>query len=287
MTNNSLIIAKKLIDNTSSREILEEELNIKSPTFYKHLNLIKKARLDVKRNFDIYHIKSFTNQFKIENKETSILAYMLFLSFFTSSKKKHKTFVSTLEKLLQLCSYKDYQELLEKFELFKITNLKKEYDAKIKTIQKHIDKNNKIKLQISKRKTLKVKPFKINFDKGKIYLEYFDIENKTEGKISLENIAKITPFEQNDIFEPNVKETIFELYGKLSKSYLLKENERVIDNYPNKIVIASSSKDKDTLLKRLLRYDTLCKVLFPKEDVERFKEIIKKSLENINQFQDN
>ena len=60
MTNNSLIIAKKLIENTSSREILEEELNIKSPTFYKHLNLIIKARLDVKRNFDIYHIKSFT-----------------------------------------------------------------------------------------------------------------------------------------------------------------------------------------------------------------------------------
>ena len=103
----------------------------------------------------------------------------------------------------------------------------------------------------------------------------------------MENIAKIAPFEQDEIFEPNEKETIFELYGKLSKSYLLKENERIIDNYPDKIVVANSSKDKDALLKRLLRYDTLCKVLFPKEDVEKFSEIIKKSLENIEQFQDN
>ena len=42
------------------------------------------------------------------------------------------------------------------------------------------------------------------------------------------------------------------LYGKLSKSYLLKEEERILHYSKDKIVVANYSKDKISLFKRLL-----------------------------------
>ena len=35
-----------------------------------------------------------------------------------------------------------------------------------------------------------------------------------------------------------MNETIFELYGKLAKSYLLKDDERIVDSTKDKLVIA-------------------------------------------------
>ena len=121
-------------------------------------------------------------------------------------------------------------------------------------------------------------------DKNKLFLKS-KIEN-IEKNIPLDNIIKIIEDNKN-LKQFLNKETIFELYGKLSKSYLLKDNERIIDFSKDKIVIANSSPDKETLFRRLLRYDILCKVIFPKEDVLYFKTIIKKSLANIENISDN
>jgi len=94
-----------------------------------------------------------------------------------------------------------------------------------------------------------------------------------------ETVSKIDNIQEN--------ETIFELYDKLVKSYRLKEDERIIDSLENKLVIASSNPNKDELFRRLLRYDILCKVIFPKQHVQLFKKIIQKSLANLDKFQDN
>ena len=83
------------------------------------------------------------------------------------------------------------------------------------------------------------------------------------------------------------KEIIFELYGKLAKSYLLKDNERVLDFTRDKIVIANSCDDKEKLFRRLMRYDTYCKIVFPKKEVDSFKKLIEKSLANIDEIADN
>ena len=78
------------------------------------------------------------------------------------------------------------------------------------------------------------------------------------------------------------KETIFELYGRLKKTYLLKDEERIVDYTKDKLVIANSSNDKKKLFKRLLRYDILCKVTFPKSDVKEFTKLISDSLNNLD-----
>ena len=68
-------------------------------------------------------------------------------------------------------------------------------------------------------------------------------EITSNAEVDIEKIVKITPRTAKNI-PINSKETLFELYGKLSKIYLLKKEERVIDNTKDKIVVANSSTDK-------------------------------------------
>ena len=108
-----------------------------------------------------------------------------------------------------------------------------------------------------------------------------DIILKDNIKILIDKIVKIIPFEFIEDEIEN-KETIFELYGRLAKTYLLKSHERVVESTKTSLIVASCEKNKTLLFKRLLRYDTLCKVIQPQEDVKTFKKLIEKSLKNIN-----
>ena len=93
--------------------------------------------------------------------------------------------------------------------------------------------------------------------------------------------------EDKAILRPNTKETIFELYGKLAKTYAIKDDERLVEFGKDRIVIANSENSKEKLFRRLLRYDSLCKILFPKEDVEQFRNLVQKALDNLDGLKDN
>ena len=100
---------------------------------------------------------------------------------------------------------------------------------------------------------IKIVPYDYEWKKNKIFLKYFDESNDLK-EILIDDIVRIdSSKEEFKITEK--KELIFELYGKLAKSYLLKEDERVIDFTKEKLVIANSSQDKQMLFRRLLRYD--------------------------------
>ena len=77
------------------------------------------------------------------------------------------------------------------------------------------------------------------------------------------------------------KETIFELYGHLAKTYVLRDDETIIDYFDGGIRVANGTKDKNILFKRLLRYDLLCKIIHPEYDRIKFKELLDKSLDNL------
>ena len=118
-------------------------------------------------------------------------------------------------------------------------------------------------------------------DEKNIYFHFYDEEKNENKTILFEDITKIIPIDEseNDIEFKN--ETIFELYGRLAKNYRLKENERLIEKFPNKIVIANSNSDKKVLFKRLLRYDVLCKIIHSKNDVKEFQNLVNNSLRKL------
>lgn len=282
---NSLNILKMLCKKEISKDEILQNLNIKSSTFHKHLNLIKQCGFRVKKNKDKYRITKHKNLCKLAQYEQSIMSYLFLIVYIMLPKNKLFLFDKAAEKILSIIDKDIVIDIEKKYEKYKLNALSEHYNKKILILKKFIDINKQIQIILKNSQELNIVPLKLTWEKNKIYLEY-NSETDEIKNILLDNIVKINEIKK-EIKLTDSHETIFELYGKLSKSYLLKENERVVDFTKDKIIIANSSKDKNKLFKRLLRYDTFCKVTFPKTDYIKFKTIIEKSLANIEEFKDN
>lgn len=278
---NSIEIAKLISLNYVKKEEILKELKIKGSTFHKQIALLKKAGFKISRKKDSYKLMVFKNVFELKNFETSVLAYLLSLSCVSMSAKKINEFIEIIEKILYLADEKSYLETIEKFNYLKGIFLKDFYSEKLKVIQKYIEKKHTLKVTLTSKNEFLLKPTHLEFGKEKIYIIFLDVKNKETKRISVEKIVKITPLDFDLKTLSEKRETIFELYGSLAKTYLLKEEERVIDITKNKLVIANYDQDKKLLFQRLLRYDILCKVILPKKDAQNFQNLIEQSIENI------
>ena len=285
--NNVLHVFKFLDSGEISRSDLLHDLDIKLSTFYKHLKSIKNSGFDIEYTNNTYQIANFKNKFKFAKYELSVFGYLLLISNIMLPEYKTIEFSKALMKMVRFSDEEDFKKIKERHFLYKKFTLTNEFEEKINTLNSFIKSKKKIKIATKKGKELVLKPTKINVGDESLYLNYITDENKTES-IKLEDIIKImkkTIHKKNNVKLEN--ETIFELYGKLSKSYLLREDERIINATKDKIVIASSNPDKTSLFRRLLRYDVLCKITHPKKHTYDFREMIEKSLANLGEFQDN
>lgn len=281
----TLAILNYLLENKASKEELLARFSVKNSTLYRHLNLIKKAGFELKQEDLIYSIDICKNLITFADYEISLFSYLLLIADIMLPKKKCEFFKNAINKALALTNNKDRSKVKTKYEDSKLASMSNYYAEKISTLKKYKDSKNYVSILTKNNETMNILPVNFIWEKNKLFLEFLDKEKKSK-KIPMDDVVKVLETE-NKIFLFDTKETIFELHGKLAKSYLLKEDERIIDFTKDKIVIANHSKDKEALFKRLLRYDTLCKITFPKTDVVYFNNMIEKSLANIDGFLDN
>ncbi|MBQ8636242.1 hypothetical protein IJX73_00115 [bacterium] len=284
--NNALHILKFLDSGEISRDDLLCRLNIKLSTFYKHLKTIKESGFDIEYTNNAYQIANFKNRFKFAKYELSVFGYLLLISNTMLPEYKSAEFTKALMKMVRFSDEEDFKEIEKRYQLYRKINLTNDFEEKINLLNSLIKNNEKIKITTKKGEELILKPKEINIKKENLYLNYTTLKNNTE-TIALDNIVKImrkTFNKKNGTKQEN--ETIFELYGKLAKSYLLREEERIIDSTKDKIVVASSNPDKTNLFRRLLRYDVLCKITHPKNHANNFREMIEKSLANLEENQE-
>ena len=280
-TKNSLFEMFKLLNGRECKmSDVISILGISEATFHKNILKIKDAGFKVSYRNSLYRIDVFKNEFNLNETDKETFAYLLKISD-ELSKNKQKSFISFIDKFLFLANEKDYTDVIKKYKILKKAALYDEFREKIKIIKQNFQK--KMKIILNSGTEISARILKLSIVKDKIYLCIENNKTLREEKIPVEKIAKIVP-NRNLLFDEENKEVIFEISSNLAKTYLLKEDERVIEGSKNKLVVASYTKDKNTLFKRLLRYDTMCKVLYPKYDVEKFKEIISKSLENLEKM---
>ncbi|MBQ4646750.1 MAG: hypothetical protein IJB79_05320 [Candidatus Gastranaerophilales bacterium] len=282
---NSLYIIKLLMKGKASKEEISNSLNIGNSTFYRHINLIKKVGFDIKKQDDSFELLQYENLFKFEECDLSVFVYLLLIAYVMLSCKKFEIFYGAVQKMICLTNQKDFIKVKKEFEKYRMNSIGSYYSEKTAILKKYLESKSYVNVVIKNLQEQKIMPLEFKWEKEKLLLVYLDENNETK-QVLLDNLTKIIEDEVRMKIS-HTKETIFELYGRLAKSYLLKDEERVVDFTRNKIVIANASKDKEKLFKRLLRYDILCKVVFPKSDVADFKAMIEKSLDNIEEFLDN
>ena len=263
-----------------SKEEILKELSVSDTTFYKSLSKLKQAGFEISRTKGLYSLENYSNVILFDDVEKTALAYMANLADTYLPSFKSGIFFEFIKKFLMLSNKSDFDEVKSKYHFIKKSVLFEQYFEKIKTIEKHIEEKNNLKLTLHSGKQISIIPLKVNWLNDKTFLYYKNKKDLEEEKIPFEKIVKISKHD-DDEYAVQGEETVFELYGRLAKTYLLKKNERVIKSTKDSIIIASADINKTVLFKRLLRYDTLCKILFPKKDVEEFRKIIDKSLQNI------
>lgn len=282
---NLFCLVSTLDHGKMERESILRCLGISASTFYKHLNLIKRTGFKVKREKDVYELVSYKNIFNFAKYEISVFVYLLLIVYVMLPVQKIKHFANAVDKMLSMSRKEDALAVEEKYETHRIATISEYYSEKIAALNKYLNTKRKVIITSKDGSEMSINPVEFSWDKDKLYLQYIDEEDALK-KILLDDVVKVVNT-RKEFKLMHSKEVIFELYGKLSKSYLLKDEERIIDYARDKIVIANYCEDKMKLFRRLLRYDILCKVIFPKTDVAEFKSMIENSLANIGELADN
>jgi len=276
----TLEIFKLLSQKDYSAQEIMSVLNIKHSAFYKCLEKLRLSGFNIEQVQNLYSLGVFKNILYLENEEKNTISTMLNIAKKYLPKEKFKQFYRLIEKFLFLTQEKDYDYVVKYFKLLKRNSFVQELANKINNVDSTSYKKVNIILKSGKKINAAIN--EIDFSKENLFLCYTNNNTKENKRISIKKIDSITT-KNDSLFKARKNEIIFELYDKLAKSYLLKEDERIIEKKKGVLTIASSAKDKKMLFKRLLRYDTLlCKVLYPKDDVKEFKDIIDKTFENMD-----
>ena len=150
----------------------------------------------------------------------------------------------------------------------------------IEKINSYIENGQIIKLVTKKGNSYIAKPVEIML-KGKNKI-IFKIYIQQKGKTLDIDLSDIDKMEQLSLMSNsyNFNSGItYRLSGKLAYNYTLREGEKLtrIEN-DNSIVITNTEEAENSLLKRLMRYDSLCEVLAPIETRINMKNLIDSTL---------
>ena len=278
---NILKLVKTLQKEPLAQEEIQEQFNIKEKTFYKYLKFIKNANFDILKTNEKYSINKYSKNIKLSNYDTRLLANIMIISDNILSNENSNKIKNVINKILLTTDSNTYKQVEKNFKLYKKNNNYGAYKEKVNLFEKMLKKNTTVKVILKSKNSFLAKTYKITSIKNRVYFNFITEESKIK-TIQADRIIDICPEYLIKTAATHKKETIFELYGKLAKTYILRDEEVIVDNFDKGIRISNSSKDKDILFKRLLRYDTLCKVIHPKSEKMKFKELIDNSLVNIN-----
>lgn len=282
----SIKMAALLLDNFYPKEEILAKLNIKTPTFFKNMHLLKISGIKFEKENKKYKISAFADTINYSSLNTSIMAHLLTLSSNFFPKNKTQSLMLIFKKFLYLSSLENFNQFLKKYNFFKKVSSNNEYKDKIELLQKYIDEKTILKVKTKDLNEFALKPLGFISKQDETFFIFESLEHKEKKEIKAQDIKEMGPDKKLSQTNKN-HETIFELTGRMARTYLLKEEEILIDTSKDKIVVSNYSENKEKLFKRLLRYDVLCNIRFPKQDRIDFENLLKKSLDNIDKFQDN
>ncbi len=272
----------KLLQNEQlTQKEIQEKFNITKQTFYKYMKCYKDAGFDVINKNNTYSVNRYSKSVKLDNYDISLLANIRVVCENLLNSEASDEVQELIEKLLLMTDSDTYKHIKKRFSIFRKNDNYNTYREKINLFNNFFKKDVLVYVTIRSKGIFRAKPHKIIYRKNKVYFNFITEENKIK-TILADRIVDIYPEFHLRTGNLQEKETIFELYGNLAKTYILREEEIIVDNFEGGIRIANSAKDKNLLFKRLLRYDTLCKIIHPESDKIKFRGLIDLALKNID-----
>jgi predicted DNA-binding transcriptional regulator YafY len=265
-----------LLDNP----LIERTYN--SETITKYVNTLRRVGCEIPRanSGNNFHYELTKNPFPIALNEEKIKAAQQLLLLLASqpdeelhiryhqflqkvawavSNDKQEWMLFNTDDILASPSVKARRELLAKYKSLCL-------DAMVLEIAYQVDGDEIISLSLE--------PNRVLTEGQRLFLLGLDRKNYQKIKLNLEKIisCKQLPFKaQNRTKQMSV---VFEVSGRLSKTYRLYPNETILSQTDSLLRIKARTDDYKSLLKRLLKYSSQCEVISPSYVRQEMKALI-------------
>lgn len=271
----TLEILKSLAEKPlSSQELLEHvekatDKNFRKEMVLKYINTIKLLGIDIKKEGNKYYLDKSLECIDFSKKDLSIFAFIQKYI----NKINHDDYKNNIIESLQIIE-KNFSE--KTISLYKGNKIRAYLpnkplsikDENIKQYERYCKDELKVKIvyqceNSQKQKEFLLAPLKIIYKKGNAILIGYDSKNNEYKEFLVQNIlyAEQTP---QKFIQSSSGSVLFKLKNRLAKSYVLKNNEILLESGSDFIIVSNKKEDKDQLLRRLLRYFDQCEILYPK-----------------------
>lgn len=253
----------ELIDKLNKKE--------KKPVFNnsvisKYINSCRYCGIDIPKINNKYFVAKMPFGLDLSLKDISLLERMQqIIASFSSSKneKIFKNFLSKLNKFsnkdITCINNKDVKIAFEKFD-------------------KAILETRKIRFLMRNKEDFEAIPLEVVRNKNKTFFNVYDGEK--EFLISTDKVIGLELSDKKFSYKFTNTTVIFKIKGGLKDRYTLKDSEQIVEVKPEYIAISNKEENKEILFSRLLRYDSCCEIVHPKNYREEMIKIIENTLSN-------
>ena len=269
--NTLLCLFEKDMEMNTIISSLEEKMseNLNNFVVSKYINTCKCCGIDLQKVDGKYALLGLPFDEKFNPEETSLLNDLRLCAEDVKTPGVSKMIDKIMGKLhLPLCKSSNGIKSSENFRL-------------IRLFEKACAAKSDVEFIFKNGETRKCSPVEIKLDENDqlVFNALFDEGAKDINPYDLADV-KLTDSKVRKI-KYNSGEVIYELRGKLAKRYQLREHEQLIRIKDNgNFIISNKYEDKDKLLRRLMRYDVLCKVMKPNNYADEMKKMIEDTLKN-------
>ena len=262
-------------------EFYRENIIINKETIIKYFKTIRQSGCILRKKQGKFSIESIPFTLNLSETDYENLVLFVNLGVDLYGEGMQQDLKNVMKKFSSLADISAYEKYMLSFSAKK-TNVKESnaFKDKISRLLAYGYDNSKIKILYNGEK-VSISHISFKYYDNCVYVHAFNEVSKNYELFLLEEIKDIYSTPEIPLQGAFAPYTVFELYGRLAKTYTLYEGERVIKVEDNSIVISNNFEDKKQLYKRLVRYGTLCKIISTKSDIEDFKTMLKEMKNNL------
>ena len=274
--NSSLHVLKTLrmlLQGNYTMSELVERLNENEPesvfnnsVVSKYINTCRYCNFVIQKIQNRYYVTQVPFGLNLSSKDSEVLEKLQEICAKTFSKNINKKFSEFIDKL---CQYSNKN----------ITRIEMQtVDLTIEKFEKAMQEEKKVSLILKSNERIVCVPLGVVTHRKKVYLS---VKSEKEKFVALDKIAGMECLEEKFVTtKGRTNEAVFVVKGGLAQRYNLREHETLVMNDATTATITNKGEDRDLLLSRLMRYDSLCEIKAPIDYREHMKKIIDETLAN-------
>ncbi len=263
-------------------EFCAEDILISKETVVKYFKTIRQSGCILRKKQGRFSIESIPFTLNLTDKDYENLALFVNLGVDLYGESMQQDLKNILKKFLSLADKSAYEKSIFYLNEHRLNSSESfAFKEKISKLLNYGCDNSKIKILYNGEK-ISISHITFKYFDNCVYVHAFNEALKNYELYSLDDVKEIYSTPEIPLQSTFAPHTVFELYGRLAKTYTLYEGERVIKVKDDAIVISNNFEDKKQLFKRLIRYGTLCKIISTKSDVECFRAMLKEMKNNLS-----